>query len=80
MTDIGTFYGMKILQSPLVTPVPVVQISPDFKWCSDELRCNLNAWLLETLGTKEVIYRVGKDTVIMSPRHFNFLKMQGYVP
>lgn len=58
--------GMRIVVSPLLGPRPVLQIDPNFKWCTDEYRAKHNAWLLERFGmTEDAIIRSG-DTVFVS--------------
>lgn len=61
-------YGMKIIVSPILAPVAKVEIASNFKWITDECRSNINQWLKETFGTKEVCYMLGKDTIVVSPK------------
>ena len=67
--------GMRVVVSPLVGPVPKIQIRPDFKWCSDEFRARFNKWLLDEFGTKEVAYMVSGGTVVVSPHMANVLRI-----
>ena len=60
-----SLFGMNIMTSALVRPVPRIQLSPEFN-CSDSVRTDMNAWLLEMFGTKEVMYRMGDDTLVLS--------------
>lgn len=71
----ATLFGMKVIVSPVIQPVPVLQISPDFKWCSDEFRAKHNAWLLERFGTKDVVYVMNGDTAVISPRHAAMIRL-----
>lgn len=41
--------------------VPVLQLHPDFEWCSDEFRAQMNAWLLQRFGTQMVAWHVGGE-------------------
>ena len=56
-------FGMNVRTSPLVQPVPKIQLSRDFN-CSEEFRENTNAWLLDMFGTKEVAYAFGNDLIL----------------
>ncbi|MEN6540851.1 MAG: hypothetical protein ABFC67_14685 [Mizugakiibacter sp.] len=67
---------MKIVVSPLIKPVPVLQIDPHFKWCTDEYRAKHNAWLLERFGTKEVAFVLNGDTIAVSPQHAAMLRAE----
>jgi hypothetical protein len=78
-----TFFGIKILPSEHVQPVPVLQLHPDFPWCTPEFRAKTNAWLLERFGTMEVAYMfdpralglAGSPGFLMNPKHVAMLKM-----
>lgn len=50
------FGGLRIVESPLIGPVPKIQISPRFQWCTEEFRAEQNAWWLARFGTKQVAY------------------------
>lgn len=63
-----TLFGMKVVVSPHIMPVPVLQIAHDFKWCSDAYRAKHNAWLLKRFGTYEPIYIMQDGTMAMSPK------------
>ncbi len=67
--------GMRVVVSPLITPVPKIQIRADFKWCSDEFRANFNQWLLDEFGTKEVAYMISGGTIVISPCMANVLRI-----
>jgi hypothetical protein len=56
MYDVNTIMGYKVFPSAAVKPVPNLQISPDFKYCSDKFRAEWNAWALERFGSTEVAY------------------------
>lgn len=61
-----TILGMKVTTSALVRPVPVLQISPGFDACTDEFRAEMNHWLLEMFGTKDVAYVIGGDKLVLN--------------
>ena len=62
----NTLFGMKVMTSALVRPVPVLQLSPDFNACTDTFKAEINQWLLEMFGTQEVMYMIGKDTLVLN--------------
>jgi hypothetical protein len=70
----NTLFGMNVMTSALVKPVPVLQISPAFKDCSDECREEMNRYLLEMFGTKDVAYMIGKDTLVLNSKMLEDLK------
>lgn len=70
----NTLLGMKVMTSALVKPVPVLQLSYDFNACTDKFKAEMNEWLLEMFGTKDVMYVVGKDTLILNPNMLNKIK------
>lgn len=63
---LNTLFGMKIMTSAFIRPVPVLQLSPDFNACTDEFKTEMNQWLLEMFGTKDVAYMIGKDTLVLN--------------
>ena len=69
-------YGMKIVESQYVQPVPKIQMASNFEWCSDEFRQDMNNWLLKRFGTKCVAYMLGKDTIVMHPSHARQLRIE----
>ena len=74
----NTLFGMKVMTSALVQPVPVLQLSPDFNVCSDVFKTEMNRWLLEVFGTKEVMYIIGKDTLVLN--HAMLEKVRRSIP
>jgi len=78
MNGMNTLFGMKLMTSALVKPVPVLQLSPDFNACTDTFKAEMNRWLLEMFGTKEVGYVIGKDSLVMS--HAMLLKIKRSIP
>jgi len=66
MKTSNTLFGMNVTTSALVTPVPVLRLSPDFNACTDAFKEEMNQWLLDTFGTKEVAYMIGSDTLILN--------------
>ena len=73
-----TLFGMNVMTSALVRPVPVLQLSPDFNACTDTFKAEINRWLLEMFGTKEVMYVIGKDTLVMN--HAMLEKVKREIP
>lgn len=71
-----TFNGMRVITSPLIMPVPILEIPHDFEWCTSAYRAKHNAWLLERFGAVEPIYRISDDTVAMSPKRYGQLKKE----
>lgn len=57
------FNGMPVYE---VKPrmIPIIQISEDFKWLTDEARARLNAQLIELVGCREVC-PLPKDSIYM---------------
>ena len=72
----NTFNGMKIVESPLISEVPKLQLSHDFTACSDAMKKHMNDWLRETFGTYLPCYVIGGDTIAMHPRHAAMLRAQ----
>lgn len=58
MAEVNTLMGYKVYPSAAVKPVPNLQISPDFKHCSDKFRAEWNSWALERFGSREVAYLI----------------------
>jgi hypothetical protein len=75
--------GLNIIESPHVLPVPVLQIDPQFEWCTPAQRAKTNQWLLDTFGTKRVAYMFNGN-VLVSPaqaaRIRNFASEQNHLP
>jgi len=77
-----TFMGIRVAPTSLVQPVPKIQISPKFEWCTHEFRADYNSWLLERFGTVGVAYffdprmlgMTGDRTLFMNPKHVAMLK------
>lgn len=66
----GLFGGVRVIESPLISPVPKIQISPQFQWCTPEFRAEYDKWLLDRFGTKQVAYMFSgplKDTFAVGP-------------
>lgn len=80
----NTMFGFPVITSPLVQPVPVLTFDPAHKlcWATPEFRAEMNAWLLERFGTKEVAYIfdphalriMGNQTIVMHPETVARLK------
>lgn len=65
-------FGLDVRTSTLVEPVPKIQLSCDFN-CSDKVREDMNAWLLDMFGTKEVAYMFN-NTLVLSHETLRKLK------
>ena len=74
----NSLFGVKIVTSNLVKPVPVLQLSNNFTACTDAFKAEVNQWLLEMFGTKEVAYVIGKDQLVMS--HAMFMELKKAIP
>lgn len=48
-----SFAGMRVHEIPAKYE-PILQLSKDFKWVSDEFRAKQNAYLLKKFGTRDV--------------------------
>ena len=72
-----------VMINPYIEPIAKIQIDPNFKWCSDEFRAKMNAWLKETFGTEEVAYMIDMDAIgisggkriMMNPKMAMLLKL-----
>ena len=65
-------FGMRVIESPYITPVPTIQVRHDVPM-TDEGRAKMNAWLLEMFGTKEVAY-IWQNNIFMKPEHVVMLR------
>ena len=68
----NTLFGIPIVTSPYITPQPVLRISHNFEWCSDGFRSDMNKWLLDNFGEREVMYIMqtpAGQRIAMSPKH-----------
>lgn len=69
--------GFKIIVSPHLEPVPVLQMHPDCDpqglWCTPQLRAETNQWLVEMFGKEDRIYMYGKN-VVMNPKQAAMLR------
>lgn len=74
----NTLFGMKVLTSPYILPAPVLQVSPSFTACTDAFRAEMNQWLLDRFGTKDVAYVVDKNTLILN--HDMLAKIKRSIP
>lgn len=79
----NTLFGMKIIESPYITPVPKMQVSKEFERLqSPELVAETNAWMREFFGTHMPVYvfnpkaagLVGDRFIAMSPAHMAMLR------
>jgi hypothetical protein len=75
--ELPTFMGIKVLPSHLVQPVPKIQLSPRFEWCTPSFRSEYNAWLLGRFGTREVAFMFSGpfgEGIFMNPKQIAMLK------
>ena len=75
----GMLYGMPIYE---VQPKyePVLQLSENFKWVTDEFRAKQNAYLLKLFGTRDISLvpknqvLIYGNNIIMRPEHAAILR------
>ena len=60
-----TLFGLNVITSNLVKPVPVLQLRPDFTACTDKFKDEMNRWLLEMFGTKKVAYMIDSRSLVL---------------
>ena len=70
------FNGMRVVESPHIAEVPRLQLSQNFTACSDKMKREMNAWLLEKFGTYLPVYVIGSDTIVMHPEHAAMLRKE----
>ena len=69
----NSVYGIPIITSAWVDQsVPVLQLSPDFQWCSNEFRIKQNKYLKERFGEKMNVLKIfnpttGRDNIVIHP-------------
>lgn len=63
----NTLFGMKVVVSPLVRPVPKLQLRPDAP-CTDAFRAEMNQWLHSMFGEKHVAYVLGDQQKLVISR------------
>lgn len=68
MTNLGHLFGLKMYISPLPQRAPVLQLSPDFLWCTPAFRADMNAKLLALFGEREVAYLLTKEQAMFVSR------------
>ena len=52
--------GLRVFSHPLLKAEPVLKLRASVP-VSDEFRAEMDAWLLERFGTREVVYRIGGE-------------------
>lgn len=67
------YAGLRVIVSDLLTKQPAIQLSAKVG-VSDAFRSQMDAWLLETFGTKHVMQG---DTIVMHSEVARRLKEQG---
>lgn len=70
-----TLYGVRVHVSPLARR-PVLQLSPDFEWCSPEFRAKQNAWLLQMFGERDMVVSLPDGSVMISPEMHRALRRE----
>ena len=66
--------GMNIVVSSWLKPVPAVSLSPSFTAASAECIADMNAWLLEQFGTREQVFRLDGNTLVVSHKTYQLLR------
>ena len=66
--------GLNIVVSSWLSPIPAVSLSHDFTAASDECIADMNAWLLEQFGTREQVFRLADNTLVVSHKTYQLLK------
>lgn len=83
--DMPTLMGIRVMPSPHVQPVPVIQVR-DIKLkdgtpiLSPAFRAEMNRWFLERFGTVDVAYMFdrsafGPGGILMNPKQVAMLQM-----
>ncbi len=73
-------YGIQIIESAMLDRErPVIQLSPTFKWCSDEFREKQNKWLADKFGCTMNILMVnhpvtGRECMVTHPSNVLMIK------
>ena len=76
----NSLYGIPIITSALIEQsVPVLQLSHDFKWCSNEFRIKQNKYLKERFGEKMNVLKMfnpvtGMENIVIHPANLVRLK------
>ena len=65
--------GIKVVESSAIQELPKLALS-DKCPCSERVRKEFNAWLLEQFGTYLPTYALGAGTIVMHPKHVAMLK------
>ena len=66
--------GLNIVVSSWLSPIPAVSLSYDFTAASAECIADMNAWLLEQFGTREQVFRLADNTLVVSHKTYQLLK------
>jgi len=62
-----SLFGISVTESRFIPRVPVLQVDPNFKWCTEEARADMNAWLVERFGYKTTIYFADVTRAVVDP-------------
>lgn len=73
-TPLDMFFGMKVVCSPAIGPVPKIQLSHDFNACSREFKREFNAWLLKRFGTEQRAYILLGGVLAVDPRTMGMIR------
>lgn len=74
--EVQTLYGLRIVESPVIGPVPRMQVSKAFSEVqSPELVASTNAWMKEFFGMYEPVYLLNGDSIAMSPKRAAMLRL-----
>ena len=63
---IDRIFGLEVRTSPLVQPIPKLQLSLQFNDCTDSFKAEMNKWLLDKFGTKDVFYVVDNKKLVLN--------------
>jgi len=65
MNQQSQLFGKPIMLDDNLTKRPVIQLDPNFKWCTPEFRAERNQWLADVFGYHHAVIDTG-DMIIMS--------------
>jgi hypothetical protein len=73
----STLFGVRVVESRFLEDRPVLQLDPEFKWCSDEFRAKQNKWLLDMFGTQSTAYLI--DTKALQVAALDYEKVEARI-
>jgi hypothetical protein len=73
----STLMGMAVAVDPLCDDVPRMQTSRRFaELMPAEFVAELDAWMLEFFGRKNIVYAIGGHTLVVGPKTLRAMKEQ----